>query len=293
MIKGSLVALVTPMDADGAIQWDALDRLVDWHIAEGTDGIIAVGTTGESATLDIDEHIAVIKRVVDRACGRIPVIAGTGANSTAEAIELTEKSAAIGADAALIVTPYYNKPPQEGLYRHYKAIAEAVNLPIIAYNVPGRTGVDMLPATVARLAQVPNIVGLKEAKGDLGRVRELLALDLDPTFALYSGDDATARESILLGFHGDISVTANVAPGAMHHMCAAALAGNSARAAELDAPLAALHRDLFVEPNPLPVKWALARMGRIGEGLRLPLVPLASSCEPTVTAALAAAGIRI
>lgn len=293
MIKGSLVALVTPMDADGAIQWDALDRLVDWHIAEGTDGIVAVGTTGESATLDLDEHIAVIKRVVDRACGRIPVIAGTGANSTAEAIELTEKSAAIGADAALIVTLYYNKPPQEGLFRHYKAIAEAVDLPIIAYNVPGRTGVDMLPATVARLAQVPNIVGVKEAKGDMARVRELLALGLDPTFALYSGDDATARESILLGFHGDISVTANVAPEAMHQMCAAALAGDSARAAELDAPLQALHRDLFVEPNPLPVKWALARMGRIGEGLRLPLVPLATSCESTVTAALAEAGIQI
>lgn len=293
MIKGSLVALVTPMDASGAIQWDALDQLVDWHVAEGTDGIVAVGTTGESATLDIDEHIAVIKRVVDRAAGRIPVIAGTGANSTAEAIELTEKSAAIGVNAALIVTPYYNKPPQEGLYRHYKAIAEAVDLPIITYNVPGRTGVDMLPVTVARLAQVPNIVGVKEAKGDLGRVRELLALNLDPTFALYSGDDATARESMLLGFHGDISVTANVAPGPMHRMCAAALLGDSAKAAELDAPLAALHRDLFVEPNPLPVKWALARMGRIGEGLRLPLVPMAAEYETIVTAALISAGIRI
>jgi 4-hydroxy-tetrahydrodipicolinate synthase len=293
MITGSLVALVTPMEASGAIQWDRLDALVDWHIAEGTDAIVAVGTTGESATLDMDEHLAVIERVIRRADGRIPVIAGTGANSTAEAIELTRASAALGADAALIVTPYYNKPPQEGLYQHYKAIIAAVDLPVIAYNVPGRTGVDLLPATVARLATLPNIVGLKEAKGDLARVQALIDLKLGDTFALYSGDDATARAAIGLGFHGDISVTANVAPAAMRQMCAAALSGDVAAAEALDAPLQALHRDLFTEPNPIPVKWALARMGRIGDGLRLPLVPLSADAIPTVQAALAAAGIRI
>ena len=290
MIHGSIVALVTPMHADGRVDTAALDRLVDWHIAEGTDALVAVGTTGESATLDVDEHIDVIRRVVVRAAGRVPVIAGTGANSTSEAIELTRAARDVGANAALLVTPYYNKPPQEGLYRHFKAIAEAVDLPQIVYNVPGRTGVDLLPATVARLAQVPRIVGLKEAKGDLVRVRELLALGLPAHFALYSGDDATARESILLGFHGDISVTTNVAPGAMHRMCVAARAGNAEQAAALDTPLAALHRDLFCEPNPIPVKWALEQMGRIGPGIRLPLVPLDAAFHSIVRHALSAAG---
>ncbi|MGQ0698745.1 MAG: 4-hydroxy-tetrahydrodipicolinate synthase [Panacagrimonas sp.] len=291
MITGSIVAIVTPMHADGRLDTEALDRLVDWHIAEGTDAIVAVGTTGESATLDVDEHLDVIRRIVGRAAKRVPVIAGTGANSTTEAIELTRAAHELGADAALLVTPYYNKPPQEGLYRHFKAIAEAVNLPQILYNVPGRTAVDMLPTTVARLAQVPGIVGLKEGKGDLNRVRELLALGLPKTFALYSGDDATARESIVLGFHGDISVTANVAPRAMHAMCSAAFDGRGDVAAALDEELAPLHRDLFCETNPIPVKWALEQMGRIGAFVRLPLVPLDARFFDTVRAALRTAGV--
>lgn len=292
MIKGSLVALVTPMQQDGSVDFECLDRLVDWHVAEGTDGIVAVGTTGESATLDVDEHLEVIRRVLLRAGRRLPVIAGTGANATAEALELTRAAEALGADAALLVTPYYNKPPQEGLYRHYRRIAESVALPLILYNVPGRTGCDLLPETVARLAQVPGIVGLKEAKGDLQRVRELLALGLPPHFSLYSGDDATACESMLLGFRGDISVTANVAPRQMHALCAACLAGDVARAKALDATLQGLHKNLFVEPNPIPVKWALQHMGRIGPGIRLPLVPLDASHEPVVIEALRAAGIE-
>ena len=291
MIKGSLVALVTPMSADGAVDYNSLDALVEWQIAEGTDAIVAVGTTGESATLGVDEHLAVIRRVVQKAAGRVPVIAGTGANSTSEAIELTVAAQSAGADAALLVTPYYNKPPQEGLYQHFRKIAETVDIPQILYNVPGRTGCDMLPATVARLAPIRNIVGLKEAKGELGRSRDLLSIGLPADFALYSGDDATARESILLGFHGDISVTANVAPRLMAQLCRAALAGDAAAAARIDESLAALHRDLFVEPNPIPVKWALQRMGRIASGIRLPLVPLAPACEPIVDAALRAAGV--
>lgn len=291
MIKGSIVALVTPMAEDGAVDFAALDALVDWHIAEGTDGIVAVGTTGESATLDVDEHIEVIRRVAARAAGRIPVIGGTGANSTSEAIELTVAAKAAGADAALLVTPYYNKPPQEGLYRHYRRIAETVDLPLILYNVPGRTGCDMLPATVRRLAAIPSIVGLKEAKGETARTRELLALGLPERFALYSGDDATARESILLGFHGDISVTANVAPRLMHELCAAALRRDTATAAAIDEKLQALHRDLFVEPNPIPVKWALERMGRIPAGIRLPLVPLDPQYHRRVSGALQLAGV--
>jgi 4-hydroxy-tetrahydrodipicolinate synthase len=289
MIKGSIVALVTPMTAAGAVDVDALDALVDWHIAEGTDAIGAVGTTGESSTLDVEEHIGVIRRVVERARGRVPVIAGTGANATREAIELTQAAKEAGADACLLVTPYYNKPPQEGLYRHFKAIAEAVAIPQILYNVPGRTGCDMLPPTVARLAQLPNIVGLKEAKGELDRIRELLKV-CPPEFAVYSGDDATARESILLGGKGDISVTANVAPRLMHQMCAAALAGDRKEAEAIDAKLAKLYQALFVEPNPIPVKWALYAMGRIGPGIRLPLVPMTQNHEATVREALRAAG---
>ncbi len=289
MIRGSIVAIVTPMAEDGSVDFPALERLVEWHIAEGTDGIVAVGTTGESATLDVEEHVAVVRAVVETARKRVPVIAGTGANSTAEAIELTAEGKAAGADACLLVTPYYNKPPQEGLYRHYKAIAEAVDVPIVLYNVPGRTGCDLLPATVKRLAPIPNIVGLKEAKGEIGRVKELLEL-LPPEFILLSGDDATACESILLGFQGDISVTANIAPRLMHQMCAAALAGERAAAEGVDAKLRALHKDLFVEPNPIPAKWALQAMRRIGAGIRLPLVPLDPAHHETVRAALQAAG---
>lgn len=290
MITGSIVAIITPMHADGSVDFEALDRLVDWHIAEGTDGIVAVGTTGESATLDVDEHIAVMRSVVQRAAGRVPVIGGTGANSTSEAIELTRAGLKVGVNAALLVTPYYNRPPQEGMYRHFRAIAEAVDLPQILYNVPGRTGVDLLPETVARLARVPGIVGLKEAKGELSRVRELLALNLPESFALYSGDDATARESILLGFHGDISVTANVAPRQMHQMCVAARAGRVDEAASIDSTLVALHRDLFCEPSPIPVKWSLQRMGRISSGIRLPLVESDPAFHSRIEAALRAAG---
>jgi 4-hydroxy-tetrahydrodipicolinate synthase len=290
MIKGSIVAIVTPMTATGEVDFAALAALVEWHIAEGTDGIVAVGTTGESATLSVDEHIAVVAKVIEVSAKRVPVLAGTGANSTVEAIELTQLAKAAGADAALIVTPYYNKPPQEGLYRHFKAIADAVALPFVLYNVPGRTGCDMLPATVARLAALPNIVGIKEAKGELGRVRELLALDLPKDFALYTGDDATARESMLLGFHGDISVTANVAPRLMHEMCAAAIAGDAASAGMIDARLSLLHKNLFIEPNPIPAKWALEAMGRIGGGIRLPLVPMSPEHADVLRASLRAAG---
>jgi 4-hydroxy-tetrahydrodipicolinate synthase len=289
-ITGSIVALVTPMRADGAVDHEALAKAVDRVIEAGSAAIVSVGTTGESATLDVDEHTDVIRRTIDVAAGRVPIIAGTGANSTAEAIHLTEAAKASGADGALLVTPYYNKPPQEGLYRHFKAVAEAVDIPQILYNVPGRTAVDMLPATVERLAELPAIVGIKEAKGDLDRVRELVALGL-PDFALYSGDDATARDSILLGFDGDISVTANVAPEGMARMCAAALAGDAETAAAIDADLAALHRALFVEPNPIPVKWALAELGLIDEGIRLPLVPLDPAFHAEVRAAIKAAGL--
>jgi 4-hydroxy-tetrahydrodipicolinate synthase len=278
------------MQADGAVDYAALKRLVDWHVAEGTDAIVAVGTTGESATLDVDEHLEVIRKIVEFAGGRRPVIAGTGANSTAEAIELTRDGAKTGAQACLMVTPYYNKPPQEGLYQHYKKVAESVDIPIILYNVPGRTGCDMLPATVKRLAGIPNIVGLKEAHGTIGRIKELLDLKLDK-FALYSGDDATACESILLGCHGDISVTANVAPKLMHEMCKAAAAGDRKQALALDAKLQPLHKHLFVEPNPIPVKWALQQMGRIGPGIRLPMVPLAPAHYETVRGAMKAAGV--
>lgn len=290
MISGSIVALVTPMNAEGAVDYDALRGLVDWHIQEGTDGLVAVGTTGESSTLDVDEHIEVIGKVVDYAQGRVPVIAGTGANSTTEAIELTREAKHAGAQACLVVTPYYNRPPQEGLYQHYKKIAESVDIPIFLYNVPARTGCDMAPATVQRLAQVRGIVGLKEGQGTVARIRELLALRLPPTFTLLSGDDATACESILLGCQGDISVTANVAPKLMHEMCAAARKGDRQRATELDAKLQPLHKHLFVEPNPIPVKWALQQMKKIGPGIRLPLVPLDSAHYEIVRGALRAAG---
>lgn len=290
MITGSLVALVTPMQPDGAVDWEALRQLVEWHVAEGTNGIVAVGTTGESATLDVDEHLDVIKAVIKVSAGRLPVIAGTGANSTREAIELTRAAAEVGADAVLLVTPYYNKPTQEGLFQHYKALAEAVAIPQILYNVPGRTGVDMANATVARLAGIPNIVGIKDATGNLERGRELLTL-VGERMAVYSGDDATAWQLMLMGARGNISVTANVAPATMAAVCAAAMAGDAARAEALNAPLSALHRDLFIESNPIPVKWALHAMGRIDTGIRLPLTVLAEPCRATVAAALRAAGV--
>ena len=290
MIRGSIVALVTPMAADGSIDDQALARLVDWHVQEGTDAIVSVGTTGESATLDEHEHCRTILRTVELAAGRIPVIAGTGANSTTEAITLTRCAKEAGVDACLLVTPYYNKPTQQGLYLHHRAIAEAVDIPQILYNVPGRTAVDMLPETVTRLAQVPNIVGLKEATGDVSRIARIRELT-GPEFAIYSGDDATAREAILQGADGDISVTANVAPANMHRMCAAALAGDAERAAELDAGLAGLHKALFVESNPIPVKWAMAWMGMIDRGIRLPLTWLSPESEEPVLDALQQAGL--
>ncbi|HVL83262.1 MAG TPA: 4-hydroxy-tetrahydrodipicolinate synthase [Pseudonocardia sp.] len=290
MIMGSIVALVTPMTADGAVDHAALERLVERTVSAGTSAIVSVGTTGESATLSVTEHTEVIRRTIDATAGRVPVIAGTGANSTTEAVHLTQAAEKAGADAALLVTPYYNKPPQEGLYRHFRAVAEAVDIPQILYNVPGRTACDLLPSTVERLAEVPNIIGLKEALGDLDRVRDLVALGLDG-FALYSGDDATARASMLAGFHGDISVTANVVPEAMARMCAAAVSGDDETAAAIDADLAGLHRALFVEPNPIPVKWALAELGLIEPGIRLPLVPLDEMLHEDVRAALRSAGL--
>lgn len=290
MIEGSLVALVTPMFEDGSIDWESLDNLVEWHIEEGTNGIVAVGTTGESATLDMDEHAKVMKRIIDRVAKRIPVIAGTGANSTTEAIELTEAAAKSGADACLLVTPYYNKPTQEGLYQHHRKIAETVDIPQILYNVPGRTAVDMQAETVIRLCDVPNIVGIKEATGDLDRAKQLIEA-CPKDFAIYSGDDLTALELIALGGHGDISVTANVAPAAMSKMCRLALAGEVEAAREIDNTLRLLHKDLFIESSPIPVKWALHSMGIIPAGIRLPLVPLSESCKETVLAAMRAAGV--
>ncbi len=291
MFQGSIVALVTPMKADGALDREALARLVDWHVEQGTDAIVSVGTTGESPTLDMEEHCRVIRETVEFARGRIPVIAGTGSNATREAIELTECARDAGADACLLVTPYYNKPTQEGLYRHFRAIAEAVSLPQILYNVPGRTACDLLPETVERLSGVPNIVGIKEATGQLDRIRELVAR-CGEGFFVYTGDDATAMESMLLGARGDVSVTANVAPDAMRRMCAAAIGGDRREAERLDAPLRGLHRDLFVEPNPIPVKWALTEMGLIGPGIRLPLTPLDEKNHAQVRSALREAGVR-
>ena len=287
MLTGSLVAIVTPMQADGALDIPGFKALLDWHIAEGTDGI--VGTTGESPTVDVEEHCLLIKTAVEHAAGRIPVVAGTGGNSTREAIELTKYAKQVGADFSLSVVPYYNKPTQEGLYRHFKAIAEAVDIPVILYNVPCRTFADMSTETTLRLAQVPGIVGIKDATANLDRGADLLRRT-PASFAVYSGDDATALPYILLGAHGDISVTANVAPRAMHEMCAAALAGDAKRAIAINQRLMGLHQKLFVEANPIPVKWALARMGRIGEGIRLPLTPLAAAHHETVTAALREAG---
>ncbi|MBR9805000.1 4-hydroxy-tetrahydrodipicolinate synthase [bacterium] len=272
-IQGSIVALVTPMADDGSIDWSALDALIEWHIASGTHAIVAVGTTGESATLNVSEHCQVISHIVNAVAARIPVIAGTGANSTAEAIELTQEAHRVGADAALLVTPYYNRPTQEGLVKHHEAIAAAVSIPQILYNVPGRTAVDMLNSTVARLLDVPNIVAIKDATGDIARGKELIAICGDK-MQVFSGDDETAMELMLLGAKGNISVTANVAPAQVSAMCLAALSGNAEAAREIDHRLHALNTGLFVEANPIPVKWALHAMGKIGAGIRLPLTPL-------------------
>lgn len=290
MFQGSMVALVTPMAADGRVDFAALDALLDWHVSEGTDGVVAVGTTGESATLEDEEHMEVVARCVQRLKGRIPVIAGTGSNNTAHAVLMSRRAQEAGAAAVLVVAPYYNKPVQEGLYRHYRAIAEAVNLPVLLYNVPSRTITDILPATVERLAKLPNIVGIKEATGDLARAEDIRRR-CGSAFLLISGDDATAREFMLQGGLGVISVTANVAPRLMHEMCKAARAGDAKRAAEIDARLAPVHKALFVETSPIPVKWALAEMGRIPPGIRLPLTPLADEYHTTVRMALKAAGL--
>ena len=290
MFRGSMVAIVTPMAADGTLDFAALTRLVEFHIENGTDAIIAVGTTGESATLDWEEHIAVVRHVVATVRSRVPVIAGTGANSTSEALFLTQKAMEAGADACLLVTPYYNKPTQEGLYRHYKQIADRVAIPQILYNVPGRTACDMKPETVERLADIPNIVGIKEASGSIERIQELVQR-LGERMDVYSGDDALAAAAILNGARGVISVTANVAPQLMHEMCVAALAGDRVQAEALDARLAGLHRALFLESNPIPVKWAVAQLGLIPAGIRLPLTPLSEALYPDVRAAMRQAGV--
>jgi len=287
MITGSIVALVTPMHADGQVDWPALDRLVEFHIKEGTDALVAVGTTGESATLDTAEHCAVIERIVKTTAGRRPVIAGTGANSTSEAIELTQEAKNLNADACLLVTPYYNKPPQRGLIKHHEAIAAAVDIPQILYNVPGRTACDMLPETVAALADIEQIIGVKEATGDLERARKLIELVGD-RMAVYSGDDETAYQLMLLGGKGNISVTANVAPALMHQLCMLALDGHAEEAKALNERLMTLHKAMFCEANPIPVKWALHKMGLMERGIRLPLVELDDRFKPKVELALAA-----
>lgn len=291
MITGSIVALVTPMQSGSmTVDWAALDVLIEWHVEQGTDAIVAVGTTGESATLNVSEHGKVIEFVVDKVCGRIPVIAGTGANSTSEAIELTQTAKKVGADASLLVTPYYNKPTQQGLFEHYKAIATAVDIDQVLYNVPGRTACDMVPDTVARLSRFINIVGIKEATGDVSRLDELKASCV-PGFAFYSGDDATARQFMVKGGHGNISVTANVAPKLMSEMCAAALRGDSNRAEEIDLNLNLLHSALFVEANPIPVKWAVSQMGMMENVLRLPMTALSEEHKKVVEVALKAAKV--
>jgi 4-hydroxy-tetrahydrodipicolinate synthase len=292
MITGSLVAIVTPMKEDGQLDLPAFRKLIDWHVAEGTDGIVVVGTTGESPTVDFDEHTELIRVAAQHARGRIPIIAGTGANSTAEAIELTAAAKKIGATACLSVVPYYNKPTQEGLYRHFRKIAETVDLPMIVYNVPGRTVADLHNDTVLRLAQVPGIIGLKDATANIERGTDLLRR-APRNFAIYSGEDAAALALILLGGHGVISVTANVAPKLMHQMCAAALVGDVKRAREINLRLLPLHQRLFAEANPIPVKWALAEMGFIEHGLRLPLAPLSEKFHDAVREALHEAGVAL
>jgi 4-hydroxy-tetrahydrodipicolinate synthase len=291
MLTGSLVAIVTPMQEDGSLDLEAFRALVDWHVRETTDGLVVVGTTGESATVDFDEHCRLIRVAVEQAAGRVPIIAGTGANSTSEAIELSVCAKDAGAAMSLSVVPYYNKPTQEGLYRHFKAIAETVDLPVILYNVPGRTACDLANDTAIRLSQVPGIAGIKDATGDLARATDLIAR-APSGFALYTGDDATALPFLLMGGHGVISVTANIAPRAMHAMCAAALAGRLDEARRINQRLFGLHRNLFVEANPIPAKWALHRMGLIADGIRLPLVSLSAGAQPAVLEAMREAGIE-
>jgi len=290
MFRGSMVALVTPMHLDGSVDFDSLSKLVEWHIDSGTAAIVSMGTTGESATLDEDEHCEVIRRTVEMADNRIPVIAGTGANSTTEAISLTRCAMQAGADACLLVTPYYNKPTQEGLYQHHKLIAETVPVPQILYNVPGRTACDMLPPTVARLSSISNIIGVKEATGELSRLSEIRQL-CGENFDIYSGDDETGLEFLLQGGNGVISVTNNVVPGEMAEMCAAALAADRDTAERINQPLMGLHSKLFVEANPIPVKWVLAEMGKIPAGIRLPLTPLSEQYHETLREAMRQAGV--
>ncbi len=285
MIQGSIVALVTPMYENGAIDKESLEKLVKYHIDQGTDALVAVGTTGESATLSEDEHCEVIKTIVEYVSGRIPVIAGTGSNSTTEAINLTRKAQQAGADACLIVTPYYNKPTQEGLYLHYKTIAEAVDIPQILYNVPGRTACDMLPETIGRLSKLTNIIGVKEATGDLTRVKKIRDL-AGENFAIYTGDDATSVEFCLLGGNGSITVTGNVAPRLVHEMIMAAITGDKETALAIDEKLADLHKNLFIQSNPIPVKWAVAEMGLMRQGIRLPLTWLTEDCFATVRSSM-------
>lgn len=285
MIQGSIVALVTPMNNDGTVDKDSLKKLVEFHVEQGTDAIVAMGTTGESATLDENEHCDVIKSVVDYVAGRIPVIAGTGANSTTEAVLLTQRAKDAGADACLLVTPYYNKPTQEGLYLHYKVIAEAVDIPQILYNVPGRTACDMLPETIARLSAIENIVAVKEATGELDRLKEIRDL-CGADFAIYSGDDVTSCEFCLLGGNGSITVTGNVSPKSVHQMITAAIKGDRQTAKAIDAKLVGLHQHLFIQSNPIPVKWAVAEMGLMDKGIRLPLTWLTEDCFETVRGAM-------
>lgn len=291
-IQGSIPAIVTPMQADGTLDLSSLRSLIDWHLAEGTDGFVVVGTTGESPTVDFDEHCSLIRAAVEQVAGRVPVIAGTGANSTAEAIELARYAKEIGADAHLSVVPYYNKPTQEGLYRHFRSIAEAVDLPMIVYNVPGRTVADLANDTTLRLAEVPGVIGIKDATGNIERGTDLLKR-APAGFSVYSGDDATALALMLFGGSGTISVTANVAPRLMHEMCMAAIAGDVATARRINFQLLGLHRNLFLEANPIPTKWACARMGLIGDGIRLPMTPLSEEYQDRVRGAMAEAGIRV
>ncbi len=289
-IVGSIVALVTPMQDDGSVDYAALRRLIDWHIAEGTDCIGVVGTTGESPTVSVEEHCEIIRVAVEHAKGRVPVMAGTGGNSTAEAIELSRFARQVGADCSLSVVPYYNKPSQEGIYRHFKAIAEAVDIPMVLYNVPGRTVADMQVETVLRLAQVPGIVGIKEASGQIDRAAWLIK-QAPKGFSIYSGDDGTAVALMLLGGHGNVSVTANVAPRAMHELCVAAIAGDARAAAAIHLKLLPLHKFLFVESSPAPTKWAMARLGLCGAALRLPITPLTEAGQTAVGQALRESGL--
>jgi 4-hydroxy-tetrahydrodipicolinate synthase len=286
-IVGSIVALITPMQEDGSVDYAALRRLIDWHIAEGTDCIGVVGTTGESPTVSMEENCEIIRVAVEQAAGRVPIMAGTGANATSEAIELTRYARSVGADCHLSVVPYYNRPSQEGIYQHFRAVAEAVDLPMVLYNVPGRTVADMNNDTVVRLAQVDGIVGLKDATGDIAR-----AGWLPKSFSLYSGDDGTAVALMLLGGRGNVSVTANVAPRAMHELCMAAIEGQARRASEIHLRLLPLHRDLFCEPSPAPTKWAMAQLGLCGAAVRLPILPLTAAGQATVDRALRDSGLR-